>query len=178
MNRTRLTPSVALAFCGVFALAGCTSAGPTSGATTTRSTASAAPAATSAPPSTPAKTPAVEVTTSSATSPSPQPTASAEADTVAPALTYAGAGRAADTYEVSGLVPGIIEDGGSCTFHLRSGGTSVDRTQQGVADATSTSCGTVVIPASALSSGTWVVTLEYSSGTHHGTSPEQRMDVK
>ncbi|MBU5424017.1 hypothetical protein KQI48_15215 [Cellulomonas hominis] len=67
--------------------------------------------------------------------------------------------------EVGSYVEGTIEDGGTCALSARSGSTTRDDDHEGVADATTTSCGTLSVPAS---SGTWKVTVSYDSPSGRG----------
>jgi hypothetical protein len=71
--------------------------------------------------------------------------------------------------EVSGYVSGLIEDGGTCTLSV-TGPTTATATRAAVADVSTTSCGTLTIPASKVKDGTYSVTLGYKSATSRGTS--------
>jgi hypothetical protein len=93
------------------------------------------------------------------------------ADDVVPQVTYAGPGDAG-AWEVSGVVPGVVEDGGTCRFTLsRTGSAPVEATTTGTADASSTSCGTAVLAAGSLASGAWRVELAYAGGVSGSSSP-------
>ena len=161
--------AVLLAACAAFTLAGCSDSsgqpipGPTTVSTQTP-TATESPRQTATTQDSPTPTGPV-APSPMVTSRAPQPVGS-----VTPVLTYAGIGRTNNTYEFSGFVPQIIRAGGTCTFHLRLAGAAVDRDVSAVADATSTSCGTVVIQARDLTKGDWTVTLEYQDSTDSGTS--------
>ena len=100
--------------------------------------------------------------------PATEPTVSLEL--VLPQLSYAGPGAAEGTVDVSGFIPVIIEEDGTCSFALTSGGRTVTKASSGLADAASTTCGQVTIPSSELGAGTWSVTLKYTSDAYSGTS--------
>lgn len=89
---------------------------------------------------------------------------------VLPQLSYAGPGASEGTIDISGFVPVIIEDDGECAFGLTSGSRTVSKTSAGLADAASTTCGQVTVPVSELGSGTWTVTLKYTSDAYSGLS--------
>lgn len=63
-----------------------------------------------------------------------------------------------------------VEENGTCTVTLSSGATSVAVDGPAAPDATTVSCGELVIPRSRLGQGTWQGTLRYSSATSAGTS--------
>lgn len=92
-------------------------------------------------------------------------------------LVYAGRPEGAPAYQLSGVVTDVIEDGGTCTFTLRKGAVAIQRQQPGAADATSTSCGTVEVPAAELSAGTWDASLTYTSATGTGSSATSKVVV-
>lgn len=106
--------------------------------------------------------------TDAATEPTTEPTVSLEL--VLPQLSYAGPGIAAGTFDISGFVPVVVEDEGECTFTLTSGSQTVTKKSTGLADASSTTCGQVTVAGSEISSGTWSVTLRYTSALYSGTS--------
>lgn len=94
-----------------------------------------------------------------------------------PSLVYAGLQEGAASVQMSGLVTNLVEDGGTCTFELRSGSTLVTRAQAGLADASSTSCGTVEVPVSELDRGSWEATLDYAGPGGSGTSGAVTVDI-
>jgi hypothetical protein len=75
--------------------------------------------------------------------------------------------------EVRALVSGVIEDGGTCTYVFTKGSETISKTSAGVANVSSTNC--VLFnpaPSSFLSSGSWTVSLSYtSSSTSVKSSP-------
>lgn len=71
--------------------------------------------------------------------------------------------------EVAGFIPGIVENGGTCTATFTSGPTTVVKTSQGFANASTTNCTPISYAGSGVAAG-WNVTLSYSSNTSEGTS--------
>lgn len=82
-----------------------------------------------------------------------------------------------DRVEASGMLPGVVEDGGSCTLTLTRG--SVTRTIEGdtAAGPQSTYCSLLTVPTSELSGGEWSAVLRYSSAAHTGASPAATVSV-
>lgn len=173
-----------------FAVAGCgphRDAVPTAPATTT----SATPAVTAGgeksaeSPSTSADPTAAATTGTHGTpsaSPKPDPVASASATNeprldVAVAVTRSGWDTGSRTLEVGGLVPGLVEEGGICTLTLERLGARVESESRAVADVSSTSCGTVRVSRSQLSSGAWTAWLGYRSSHHAGRSEPFTVEV-
>ena len=72
--------------------------------------------------------------------------------------------------EVTGFVSGVIEDGGTCRLTAERGGRTATAEKPGLADATTTSCGTLQIRGADLSPGTWDVVLSYESARASGES--------
>ncbi len=82
---------------------------------------------------------------------------------------------------VSSYVPGVFEDGGTCTLTLSNGKSTVKRTTIGISDANHTTCPTFTIDNtghSALSSGTWQVNVAYSSSKHIANSLQSILMVE
>ena len=94
--------------------------------------------------------------------PSPNPqTGSKKA--VKPYISRTGGG------EVAGFIPGIVENGGTCTATFTNGSNTVTKTSQGFANASTTNCTPISYTGSGVQAG-WSVTLTYSSNTSEGTS--------
>ena len=113
--------------------------------------------------------------------PSPTPASPSGSDasgTVVPTLTFAAMSADESKVELSGVVLDRVEQGGTCTFTLRSGSVVVVREQDGLADASSTQCGTVSFPRSELSPGTWDATLAYAGPSGSGTSASLAVVVR
>jgi hypothetical protein len=85
-------------------------------------------------------------------------------------VTYADWDAGADVIEVSGFVSGVVEDGGTCRLTAEGKGTTASAESTGMADASTTSCGSVLLPGDQLSAGTWKVVLSYESATSSGSS--------
>lgn len=103
------------------------------------------------------------------------PTADRTLRAVSVVLTYADWDGDAGI-SAAGYVADTVEQGGTCTLTLSRGGNSVEVSTEAVADASSTACGALTVPAAQLSAGTWTSVLKYSSTTSAGTS--QSMQVK
>lgn len=71
------------------------------------------------------------------------------------------------TATVSGYVSGVVETGGECTYTLTGPGPQVILSAEGFANASTTSCGAIEVPAGQLSRGQWSVVLDYS---HRGNT--------
>jgi hypothetical protein len=167
VNRRRAAALVLAVAVAVAALAACGASA--SAPESTPSTAASGPTAPAGSPSATADgDPAAD--DGSPTEPAADPTGGegGTSGTLQPMLTFAGA--AGDGYELAGMVPGIVEDGGTCTFEMTSGSTVVRREQGGVADATSTSCGTVQLAATELGVGSWTASVRYEGSAGAGTS--------
>lgn len=74
---------------------------------------------------------------------------------------------------VSGYSPGVVEDGGTCTWTFIKGSLKVTKTVIGVANVSNSTCPYLSLSKSDLPEpGDWKVTLAYSSSTASGTSAE------
>ncbi len=102
------------------------------------------------------------------------PTATADpggaGNQVAPRLTYFGWNAAIRAVEAGGIVPAVVEAGGTCTLTLSQGAAEVSVSSEGIDNVTSTACGEMLVPADRLSPGAWRTVLTYESGTSRGTS--------
>ncbi len=148
---------------GVLVLAGCTGGSDGPRPTTPPPTsASPAPEPTQAPPESPTAQPTTPAATPTATPTAP--TAGGLA-TVTPFITYAGPGADPATIEVAAFVPEVVEDGGTCTASIAATGVKVSA--PGYADASSTSCGLLVLPTAPAGQ---TIVVSYSSATSAGTS--------
>jgi len=95
---------------------------------------------------------------------------------VTPIITYAG--QYGSNIEVSAYVPGIIENGGTCTLTAQKGSSKLTKTVAGVDNAQNTSCPTFIVSRMEFSStGTWTVTVSYSSTDYSGTSASKALEV-
>lgn len=91
----------------------------------------------------------------------PEPTA----QSVTAMISVAGTDATATTVSASGLVLGVIESGGTCTFTFSNGSDESVLDREGIENVSSTSCGLVSLPLSDLTGTGWTVTLSYSSAT-------------
>jgi len=82
-----------------------------------------------------------------------------------------------DKIEASGMLPEVVEEGGSCTLTLTRG--SVTRTVEGdtATGRESTFCSLLTVPTSELAPGDWTAVLTYSSAAHSGASPASTVSV-
>lgn len=106
----------------------------------------------------------------------PAPTVEEGVD-VSPRLTYFGWNADISAVDAGGIVPGIVESGGTCTLTLRQGGTEVSASSEGIDNVTSTSCAEMVIAGDRLSSGPWQAVLSYESATAQGVSEAVEVEV-
>jgi hypothetical protein len=97
----------------------------------------------------------------------PLPTSGGE---VTPVITQAGWAPSGTAIEVSGFVQGVIEDGGTCLIELTHDGQTVSAEREGLADATTTTCGSVELGDAEMDSGWWQAVLIYESPTSSGSS--------
>jgi cytoskeletal protein RodZ len=133
--------------------------------TPTESETPSAPARASAPPA-PVAPVAPTVTASAKATAAPAPAPSSEVRVV---VTASGRNTSTGAAEARGFAE-VVESGGLCTLRLTHGSALVEQVTDAVADATTTSCGTVSVLASQLSAGTWTGVLLYRSATSSGES--------
>lgn len=151
---------------GVLLVAGCTGGPGTPDDPTTGPSATTTSPAT-AQPSEPDPTdqPTAPVTPTSPPQTEPTQAPGDGRATVTPFISYAGPGTDPSTIEVAGFVPQVIEEGGTCTATIPATGVSVQA--PAYADATSTSCGLLVLPVAPAGQ---TVVLTYSSDASTGVS--------
>lgn len=93
-------------------------------------------------------------------------------------VSYAAVEPGGGAVEVSGFVPGVVEDGGRCVLVLSRAGTDdVSVESEAFADAQSTSCALVSVPVERLAPGEWTARLDYRSDASAGSSSPQTVDV-
>jgi hypothetical protein len=93
-------------------------------------------------------------------------------------VSSAGVDPGGGALEVSGFVPGLVEDGGRCVLVLsRAGEDDVSVEQEALGDAQSTSCGLLSVPVDRLSPGTWTARLDYRSDDSSGSSDDVEVVV-
>ncbi|GAA4628993.1 hypothetical protein GCM10023113_35860 [Cellulomonas oligotrophica] len=91
-------------------------------------------------------------------------------------VTFSGWNDLSGAVEVGAYVP-VVEDDGTCTLTLTGGSGTPTATSDGIPDASSTSCGSLTLPGSAVPSGTWTATVTYASSTSTGSSDPVTVEV-
>jgi len=108
------------------------------------------------------------------TAPSPS---GSQTQTVTPVITFADVSDG--NLEVGAFVPGIYEDGGTCTLTAQNGGQTITVHAAALKTATTTNCRSLTIPVSSFPvKGTWSLTVSYSSATNNGTSAARSIEIK
>lgn len=79
--------------------------------------------------------------------------------------------------EATVYVDGVVESNGTCTMTLTGASGSTAGQATAIADATTTSCGTIQILSSALGAGSWTGVVTYDSGTAAGSSAQFTIEV-
>lgn len=92
-------------------------------------------------------------------------------------VTYADWNDSESVLEVTGFVSGVVEDGGTCRLTAQSQAATATVETSGIADASTTSCGTLMIPGADLAPGTWDVVLSYESSRASGESLAASVEV-
>lgn len=94
-------------------------------------------------------------------------------------ITIVDASQYGDTVEIRAYISNILEDGGTCTAKLTNGNQTITRTNQSFKDATTTQCGALNIPRSEFNStGTWQLTMSYTSNTANGESSIKKVTIE
>jgi hypothetical protein len=89
---------------------------------------------------------------------------------VKPEVFLATVDAAGGVLRVVADVPGIYEDGGTCTVKVTAGATVVQKHSTGAADVSSTACGQSVFSLSDLPSGSASIVVSYQSSKYSGSS--------
>lgn len=104
------------------------------------------------------------------------PTRAGDGD-VTPVITSASV--IGDHLDVDAAVNGIVDENGQCTLELSTPrGDALSISVTAFPDAASTICEPFSVPVSSLVSGTWRLTVSYSSAFHHGISPTSTVEVR
>lgn len=93
-----------------------------------------------------------------------------------PSITYAG--QYDTSVEVGAYVPGVFEDGGSCTLTLQRGDKKFTAVVNAVKNVSSVDCPVMSVPRSSLDGGEWQATVAYSSNSSEGTSDPRPVGVR
>ncbi len=96
--------------------------------------------------------------------------------TVSPMIVSSGQTKSG--VEVSARVPGINEDGGTCTLTLSKGSDKVSSSKKATPNVSEVSCGFITISNSKLSPGNWSATVSYLSDSYSGVSDNVTVTVK
>jgi hypothetical protein len=96
---------------------------------------------------------------------------------VTPVIT--GSQQEGAQYIIGAYVSGIYESGGVCTLTATQGSLTVTKQTDAEKDATTTRCNNFVFNRSDFpSSGTWTLTVKYTSGAASGTSQPATLEIK
>ncbi len=87
-------------------------------------------------------------------------------------------GQANEKVEVAARVPGVLEEGGTCTLTLKKDSVARSATSQAIANVSEVSCGFIAISRSTLTAGEWSATVSYSSPKANGVSEAKSITVK
>lgn len=99
-----------------------------------------------------------------------------------PVIDFAGYNNPSDPssqIEVDAHVPGVIEDGGTCTLSASLSGVNFTKTVSAVRNAQYTSCPAFLLNRSDFnSSGDWIIKVSYSSSKYSGFSAPQTLKIQ
>lgn len=84
----------------------------------------------------------------------------------------------ADKNEARAFIPGIIEDGGTCTATYTHEADKITATSKGVADVSHTTCPPMTLPGPINIQGEWTVVVSYNSSTASGKSEPIKFKVE
>ena len=79
--------------------------------------------------------------------------------------------------QINAYVPGVFEEGGSCTATLTKGNKTVTKTSTGFQNVSYTSCAPINISGQLTERGTWSLVLSYNSTTAEGKSAAASLEV-
>lgn len=127
----------------------------------------------------PSPSPSVSASPNPSASPAPSgPIQGPPAGTpVKPEVFLATVDAANGVLRVVADVPGIYEDGGTCTVTVTAGATVIQKQGIGAADVTSTACGQYVFSLNDLPAGTASIVVSYESPAHAGTSGVTKVTI-
>ena len=91
-------------------------------------------------------------------------------------LTFAGWDANTESVQVGAYVT-AVEPAGSCTLTLRSGTAIVTTGSDALTDATSMACGTLSVPQTELTPGSWEAEVTYASPSSQGASEVVTLEV-
>lgn len=83
---------------------------------------------------------------------------------------------AKQTISVAGFLPGVVENGGTCTLEATNGSTTVSESQPATVDAHQTVCA-LNLTDPKVTAGQWTVTMHYDGPSGSGTSAPAQISV-
>lgn len=92
--------------------------------------------------------------------------------------TIVDAGLYDNTVEVRSFIPGIIENGGTCTYEFTKDSLLVEKKTKAIADATTTRCENLTFDKEELRPGTWSVLVTYTSLQTTGSSTPREIIIR
>lgn len=84
----------------------------------------------------------------------------------------------ANRNSVNAYVTGIFEDSGTCTAIFKNNNTTLMKTSTGFKNVSYTQCAPIDMDSGFLNSGSWDVTVKYSSAEAEGVSASQNFEVR
>lgn len=95
---------------------------------------------------------------------------------VTPVISYAGVYDG--SVQVGSYVPGVFENGGTCTATFTNGSKTVVKTTQGTTNSNSVSCPAITAqPSEFTPKGSWNVVVSYDSATATGSSSQTSIQI-
>ena len=96
---------------------------------------------------------------------------------VKPVITYLG--QVDQEVRINAYVPGVFEDGGTCTAVLTQSGSRVTGSSTAFGNVSTTNCPPVTIPRSQFpNGGDWQLVVEYNSSTATGISDTDKVNIQ
>jgi hypothetical protein len=92
-------------------------------------------------------------------------------------ITYAGWNATEKAAEVAAYVSKVLTTPGRCTLTMTMNGTARTSTNNTVPDVTTTQCGTMTIPGSQLTAGSWSAVVTFASAGISGTAAPISIEV-
>lgn len=83
----------------------------------------------------------------------------------------------AESNSVSAYIPGVFEEGGTCTAVFTKNGTTKTISSKGFQNVSYTQCAPINIDSGFLSQGTWNLSLKYTSTNSEGVSASQNLEI-
>jgi len=109
--------------------------------------------------------------------PTPPPPSPDGLKQVTPFITFAG--QEGGDVSISGYVPSIFEEGGTCTATFSNGSNTHSQQSKGFSDFKQTTCTPMTVPRTSFTTaGTWNVVLSYSSKSATGSSQPRSFTIE